>query len=235
LKKSISYVADVLRKEIAIIGRENVVLWGLSQGCATSLATLLTWDNEPFGAVIGMCGYLPLANLIEEVSESRSFGSPKTVPSRVGSEEDDDGVEEGMKRISEDPDEDLFYPPAGEDTSDDPFSPFDDDINSTTDLQSSCDRAEFDLPTEAIIRFREGLVMEQHLAMSFQKIPIFLGHGDMDEKVSLDLGLQAKKCLAYVGANVQMETYAGLGHWFSEDMISDIFLYLHRKLTPKTI
>jgi predicted esterase len=61
---SCPFICNLLKQEIEIIGRENVVLWGVTQGCAISLASLLTWESEPFAAVVGMCGWLPLGNHI---------------------------------------------------------------------------------------------------------------------------------------------------------------------------
>jgi len=64
LNGSCGYIHGLLEAEIEAVGKENVVLWGLSQGCATSLASLLVWDGEPFAAVVGMCGWLPFGNLM---------------------------------------------------------------------------------------------------------------------------------------------------------------------------
>jgi hypothetical protein len=56
--------------EIELVDAKNVVLWGLSQGCAASLVALLTWDGEPFGAVVGMCGWLPFRKHLEEIASN---------------------------------------------------------------------------------------------------------------------------------------------------------------------
>lgn len=53
------YLHAILREEIEIMGAKNVVLLGLSQGCATSLVSALLWEGEAFGGVVGMCGWLP--------------------------------------------------------------------------------------------------------------------------------------------------------------------------------
>ncbi|KAH9214851.1 Alpha/Beta hydrolase protein [Leptodontidium sp. 2 PMI_412] len=73
LRRSVLYIHSLLRAEIEVVGAENVVLWGLSQGCATTLVSLLTWDEEPFAAAVGMCGWLPFANvMIDSVQENNS-------------------------------------------------------------------------------------------------------------------------------------------------------------------
>ncbi|CZT41200.1 related to phospholipase/esterase [Rhynchosporium secalis] len=71
LHTSCKYVHGILQKEIAVIGEQNVVLCGLSQGCATFLTSLLTWDGKPFAATVGMCGYLPFATQIEEIATGK--------------------------------------------------------------------------------------------------------------------------------------------------------------------
>ncbi|KAL2040499.1 hypothetical protein N7G274_006942 [Stereocaulon virgatum] len=77
-----AYIHDLLQKEIAIVGAKNVVLGGLSQGCAVSLASLLTWEGEPYAAQFGMCGWIPfrthMADIVnpDEVSDKAEDGEP---------------------------------------------------------------------------------------------------------------------------------------------------------------
>ena len=59
LAETSSFIHSLLQAEIDIIGAKNVVLMGLSQGCAASIISLLTWQGEPLGAAVGMCGWLP--------------------------------------------------------------------------------------------------------------------------------------------------------------------------------
>ena len=68
LRETSAFILGLLRREIEIVGRENVVLGGLSQGCAAMLIALLTWDGEeaPVSAAFGMCGWLPFRKQIEE-------------------------------------------------------------------------------------------------------------------------------------------------------------------------
>lgn len=49
-----------------------MVLGGLSQGCAAALVADLMWRGEALGAVVGLCGWLPLAGRLMEVMEERS-------------------------------------------------------------------------------------------------------------------------------------------------------------------
>ncbi|TVY87242.1 hypothetical protein LAWI1_G007021, partial [Lachnellula willkommii] len=97
LRKSCEYIRGILEREIRDVGRENVVLWGLSQGCATSLTSLLTWDGEPFAATIGMCEYLPFANHIEDIARGSNsdaedlFGNGDDDPLSHSGDEEDEG------------------------------------------------------------------------------------------------------------------------------------------------
>ena len=65
LRESSEHIHGLLHAEIAAVGAENVVLWGLSQGCALSLTTTLLWEGPKFAAVVGMCGWLPLRKRME--------------------------------------------------------------------------------------------------------------------------------------------------------------------------
>jgi predicted esterase len=75
LNKSCEYIHGLLKEEIESVGKENVVLWGLSQGCATSLASLLAWDGEPFAGVVGMCGWLPFGNEMVRIASGEGDGN----------------------------------------------------------------------------------------------------------------------------------------------------------------
>lgn len=57
------------------MGKENMVLWGLSQGCATSLASLLVWDGEPFAGIVGICEWLPYANEMLRIAGDKRGGN----------------------------------------------------------------------------------------------------------------------------------------------------------------
>ncbi|KFY64690.1 hypothetical protein V496_03085 [Pseudogymnoascus sp. VKM F-4515 (FW-2607)] len=59
LAETSSFVHSLLQAEIDVVGAKNVVLMGLSQGCAAAIMSLLTWQGEPLGAAVGMCGWLP--------------------------------------------------------------------------------------------------------------------------------------------------------------------------------
>ncbi|KAK4695261.1 phospholipase/carboxylesterase, partial [Lecanoromycetidae sp. Uapishka_2] len=72
LRETSAYIHKLLKAEIELLGAENVVLGGLSQGCAASLISLLTWQEEPLAAAFGMCGWLPFRKQMEEIARSES-------------------------------------------------------------------------------------------------------------------------------------------------------------------
>lgn len=62
--------------------------------------------------------------------------------------------------------------------------------------------------------------------LPLKKIPIFLGHGGQDEKVSIVLGRRASECLSELGASVCWKEYDNLGHWYSSEMLNDLLHFL---------
>ncbi|KAI4273488.1 MAG: hypothetical protein LQ337_004589 [Flavoplaca oasis] len=75
LRESSAYVHSLLRNAIAQVGARNVVLGGLSQGCAAALIALLTWDGEPIVAAFGMCGWLPFRKQMEDILVASESGA----------------------------------------------------------------------------------------------------------------------------------------------------------------
>ncbi|PQE09917.1 acyl- thioesterase protein [Rutstroemia sp. NJR-2017a BVV2] len=202
LGRSCAYVHFLLQREMEIVGARNVVLWGMSQGCATGLAAVVTWEGEPFAGMVGMCGWLPFGNLVEEMVGGGGWGA------RDG---DGDYADEDPFARSDDEDEDAPYARSDEE-------------------DSSEKKACIDSRARGVEFFREEIDMQDKEGMVFRKIPIFLGHGTEDEKVSMELGREAERVLGLLGADVEMKEYVKLGHWYSEAMFDDIFRFLKQKL-----
>ena len=148
-----------------------------------------------------MCGYLPFANHIEEITKGSNSGSGDDIFGQ------------------EDEDENLLSHSGNEDYDNDPF-----------EKDSSVKQ---DLPVQAVTFLIEEIDMGAKVGMVFREIPVFLGHGIEDKKVPIEIGREAKTCLELVGADVQMVEYEGLGHWYSDKMLSDIFDFLKEKLSIK--
>ncbi|KAJ4288441.1 hypothetical protein N0V90_011676 [Kalmusia sp. IMI 367209] len=88
LRETSAFLHGLLKQEIDTVGASNVVLMGLSQGCAASIIATLLWEGESFGALVGMCGYLPFCRGMRDFVV--------------------DGVNDGIKLENEDDVEDIF-------------------------------------------------------------------------------------------------------------------------------
>ena len=68
LRETSEFLHALVQGEVQRVGEGNVVLWGLSQGCAAALVAGLLWPGkEGLGGVMGMCGWLPLRGRMEGV------------------------------------------------------------------------------------------------------------------------------------------------------------------------
>lgn len=205
LRETTVYIHGLLREEIALVGARNVALWGLSQGCAAALVSLLTWGGEPLAAAVGMCGWLPFRELLEE-----TFRDSAVSATNVNDE--------------------------------DPFSRSDEECNSGVENSLSPIQNMEDNPRmgdqlrrmKTLTRLSEELdvpVTRPQCPMSFQRTPLFLGHGTEDDKVPFALGQETARFLHSTMAMevVQWRQYDGLGHWYSKEMLSDIVSFAQEK------
>lgn len=109
--------------------------------------------------------------------------------------------------------------------SSDPFARDDEhDEHDGVDLDSG---AVAGSPAAAVGWLRDELQLDERTVLSvetpvFQQTTVFLGHGVQDDRVSVALGRRASECLAGLKGTVCWNEYAGLGHWFSEDMLRDL-------------
>ena len=101
LRESSTMIHEIIHDESKLIPCENIILGGLSQGCATALYALLTFELPPtndssnipslrLGAVIGMSGWLPFRKAIDETVVPPRDDSPRYNPFRSDDENDDD-------------------------------------------------------------------------------------------------------------------------------------------------
>ncbi|KAF2869239.1 Alpha/Beta hydrolase protein [Massariosphaeria phaeospora] len=96
LRETSAFIHDMVRKEMEIVGAGNVVLMGLSQGCAASIVATLLWEGEAFGALVGMCGYLPFRKGMHDCVDDAGDGEKDS-----SGEAGDDG-EDMFERDDED-------------------------------------------------------------------------------------------------------------------------------------
>lgn len=197
LRETTIYLHELLKEEIALVGAKNVVLWGLSQGCAALLISLLTWPGEPLAAAVGMCGWLPFRDHLEEIVRDRDITThiPDNQTPILHSHD-----EQSKPRT-----ENSFSPiqPTPQNPPKSPPSPV---IQALTHLSEEL----LQIPTPQL--------------MAFKRTPLFLGHGMEDEKIPIVLGKDAARCLGEAMAMevVRWREYEGLGHWYSKEMLSDI-------------
>lgn len=73
LGNTVRYLHDLVAQEADLVGGvQNVVLGGISQGCAASLVAALLWEGDDrLGAVVGMCGWLPYLTQMQEVMQAQ--------------------------------------------------------------------------------------------------------------------------------------------------------------------
>jgi pimeloyl-ACP methyl ester carboxylesterase len=79
LGKTVRYLHDLVAQEAELVGGvQNVVLGGISQGCAASLVAALVWEGDDrLGAVVGMCGWLPYLTQMQEVMQAQGDSAGK--------------------------------------------------------------------------------------------------------------------------------------------------------------
>ncbi|KAF2171804.1 hypothetical protein M409DRAFT_50444 [Zasmidium cellare ATCC 36951] len=69
LRESTQFLDAMVEDEVKLVGSKNVIIGGLSQGCAASLHLLLSYEGgsgdqgsrKPLGGFVGMSGWLPFA------------------------------------------------------------------------------------------------------------------------------------------------------------------------------
>lgn len=57
---------------------------------------------------------------------------------------------------------------------------------------------------------------------------IFLGHGELDQKMKFEWGRQMRDTLQRLGINVDFHSYEGLAHRWNDDEMSDVVKFLER-------
>jgi predicted esterase len=185
LAESAADIRELLRREIEVAGvpPANIILGGLSQGCAMSLSVLLSLEH-PLGGYFGMCGYLPFQQDIEDAITGE-------YASNIDMDEDN------------------------------PFAASDED-SQPRDLALRALHFERDLL--CIDAPQDAVTGRDRTASS---TPIFLAHGDADEKKPYGLGEAAARTMRAAGYKVEWKLYPGLGHWYRiPDEIDDIVQFI---------
>ncbi|KAG8160680.1 hypothetical protein KVR01_008944 [Diaporthe batatas] len=212
--RAVAYLHDLVAREAGVVGggARNVVLGGISQGCAVSLVASLLWEGDGLGGVVGMCGWLPY------VLQMRGLLG--------GGEVDDDGDDEmGLVTASSFGGEEVGFDPFDRSASPgcDAVSPGGGSSDTGAPVTAALGwlRDEIEVPggrTGSVVRGSGGT-------------PAILCHGQDDAKVDVSKGEEAAGFLPALGIGpVRFETYAGVGHEFSADMLLDIVEFVQRVL-----
>jgi len=178
IEESCREIIDMVGREALQVSHKNVILGGLSQGCATGLIALLALDF-PLGGFVGMSGWLPFTGDIELLASGKDPGG------------DDDN-------------------------DDDPFA----SEGGTQD------------PALEALDFVRDLVFAHNPEGASRKgsalpTPVFLGHGEADEKVRLSLGDNACRVLKSLGFHVEWKSYKDQGHWYKiPDEVNDVVAFI---------
>jgi predicted esterase len=71
MRETAEYIQALLRDEMHLVDGDasRIVLAGISQGCSMALTSLLLWDGPPLGAVVGMCGFMPITAPLLDIME----------------------------------------------------------------------------------------------------------------------------------------------------------------------
>jgi predicted esterase len=71
LRESVGEILDLIHNEINVIPPEQIILAGISQGCATAIHALFN-SGHKFGGFVGLSGWLPYVNQIEDICRTQS-------------------------------------------------------------------------------------------------------------------------------------------------------------------
>ena len=196
----------LLKSEVREIGGENVVLGGLSQGCAAALVAGLLWGGEALGAVVGLCGWLPLAGRLMEVLEERS-GDGDEISFGGKGEDDDDDDSDGGGNIEE------------------KGGRIDVDTPALRAIKFLEDELDFPHPLPP----PPSSSSSSHPTLPFHQTPVFLAHGSLDEKVPIDVGMQGRDCLRALETETEWMEEEGQGHWYSGKMLERLIGFLEER------
>ena len=187
LRESGAFVRQIILEEGKAVTLENVIVGGLSQGCAMALHVLLSFESDvvedgALGGFVGMSGWLPFQKPLDEIVHPPHFHSDAGDAFERGDEEVHDNQSVGIRVMD-------FV------------------------------RGNMDLPP-----------ISTDLPACLQT-PVFMGHGEADEKVPAKLGRQAASTLEGMGMDVTWRGYAKLGHWYKvPEELDDIAAFLQYKV-----
>jgi len=198
------FLHAIIAAEAERVTLERVVLGGLSQGCAAGLQVLMNFCHR---------------GVRREVFGDDDGDVASRVPSRLAGFVGMSGWLPFASAIAA-----TSSPQSKMDEEDDIFEHGEESEDGEAAPASSL---AFDLVRD--IASLEPISLPSGISPPFVHTPIFLGHGVMDEKVSVRLGEEARDGLKGLGCDVQWKAYEELGHWYKvPDEIDDVVVFLGR-------
>lgn len=197
--RTVAYLHGLIAREAEVVGgTRNVILGGISQGCAVSLVASLLWEGDDgLGGVIGMCGWLPY---VSQMRGQLVVGERDEMKSSVSGK--DLGDEAGFDPFDRSASPDCVAE-----------SPGGIDPGGSVTAALEWLRGEMELPN------RQSAASD----VTRTSTPVIMCHGRDDRKVEITKGNEAADFLPTLGMGpVRFEEYAGVGHEFSANMILDI-------------
>lgn len=278
LSESARFVRGLIMQEAELLGEDGydrIILWGLSQGCAMGIFSVLggfldymDCGVQRIGAFIGMSGWLPFelelregleegpdgefwamdneslsgteVGLGSDWSSDESDGNEEISAFSSDSSEESEGEEGSNVSVHSDPETSCSYL----DGDFDPDFDLHSEIKVLKELTISDDKpSQFAGTYRAVNQIRDILDLpdlkeekgeKQSRPSNLQhlEIPLFIGHGLDDQKISVELGRKMFQVLTD-GFNMKVtwNEYPGLGHWYRvKDEIEDILSFLHEHL-----
>ena len=234
LKETSEWLHVIITREIEKVGARNVVLGGLSQGCAASLIAHILWGGEQLAAVFGMCGWLPLRAVMAEAAGLKGW-------EEQDKREFQREIDVVMHKQKDQP-KSVTEAQQGTLELHSTKGPTRDDQDPAANKKPQATLVDFDnaqasnattpLPARrAASALREylGLPASKVETLPFEKTPLFIGHGWLDPKVPVSLGRKAAYFFRRSGADTTYEAYERLAHWYSPDMLKDIVDFVRSK------
>ncbi|CAG7934639.1 unnamed protein product [Penicillium olsonii] len=266
LNETAEFIRGLIDAEAQLLNdkkAKNIILLGLSQGCAAAIFALLGgWADSsretPIGAFVGMSGWLPFEEELRQilqcdeklVSVEDGHQKPQSrgleQPVSDNPDDSDDGVDTDSDSFDEGAEADVYSdegsdeedPFTQETRQDDDFDPFEEEKEKDgTPLSIKAINHIRDILELPLIAIGEQLSAENQSPVELSHIstPVFVGYGAEDPKVSSALGKGMSNLLsAGLGMNVIWREYKGLGHWYRvEDEVEDILAFLQHEVGLK--
>jgi len=210
-RKVSSKIIDIVQEEARMVSMDRIILGGLSQGCATSILTILS-SGLNLGGFIGSCGWLPFQSSIEEL-DSKCIGNKHEISRQIQAFlQLRPGESRHMHKMFQ-----KVKPASNEITN----------LSGSEILQPSKDVEVGDLA--------RNLSALSEATTPAIKTPIFLAHSEDDEIVPFKLGNELRQIMKRLGFDVTWKRYEDGGHWIHpKHGLDDMSAFLERVMKSST-